>query len=496
MKSSFKPVFILFLFILGTAIAGCSGGGGGGSVSSSYVSSGNTPSPNPTQTNTASSPSITSMNPSAVTLGASGTIQNNVTIYGKNFGTGTGSVTIDIQAKEMDEPKAAASCSVVSWKNTQITAKLPANTAAGTYNLYVTSSTGVKSAAVIMTVAASDSPLPMITSVEPSDGINANAGLPQITLNGSNFGTSNGNVFLGVDSTPTAALNGAVWSNTKIIIPSQVTQSMLNKSRAYFQVKNASGVSSNTVSLGITTTSTPVDDGDTKVYAMFTANKGGNLLASDNDATELRNALASGTANSVWNGADSTLLLTPSATKASTISKINEIAGKADGNDIFLFYYSGHGSGGSFNTISPSELSAALSRINSGTRKIVILDCCDSGMAIAGLQNVSNITILASTKTSGVEDAQEGRISTNYFSMDAHSMTHYSHDHGYLTYFLLRGFGDNGNTMGEAASGSKVMLSGIIDYASIQTKNYATYLGLSQNPSTFTNSDDFMIKGK
>ena len=239
-------------------------------------------------------------------------------------------------------------------------------------------------------------------------------------------------------------------------------------------------------------------DGTQKVYALFTGINS-TILGSENDARELENALKPGSVNTIWNNAESTLYLTAQTNKSNIQNKMTELAGKADGDDIFLFYYSGHGTRGSIKpsggNITPSELAGYLSKFSTATKKIVILDCCDSGMAINSLKQIQNITILTATKTSGIEDAQEGSLSSTYLGEDILN-NHYGHHHGYFTYFLIRGLGLSGNSMGELSNLSLITLKSLFDYASPKTKDYANYIGKSQSPSFYTNTTDYAIKGR
>lgn len=243
---------------------------------------------------------------------------------------------------------------------------------------------------------------------------------------------------------------------------------------------------------------TGTQDGVQKIYALF-AGINSTILGSENDATELRAALSSGAANTVWNNSESILFLTSQTTKSNITAKISEFSGKADGDDIFLFYYSGHGSGGNIKpsggNISASELSGYLSKFPSQTKKIVILDCCDSGLVINSLKNISNITILAATKSSGIEDAQEGSLSSSYLGSDV-TQYHYGHHHGYFTYFLIRGLGRDGSLLGEVPNSGTITVQSLFNYASSKMKDYSNYLGIPQNPTLYTNTADFIIKGR
>ncbi len=87
------------------------------------------------------------------------------------------------------------------------------------------------------------------------------------------------------------------------------------------------------------------------------------------------------------------------AKKSAILDGIDEIFGKADEDDVTLFYYSGHGQGenGTSNgaligsdgeTITPSELRRKLDQYKG--KKVIILDSCHSGAMIGRNQNGLN----------------------------------------------------------------------------------------------------------
>lgn len=177
-------------------------------------------------------------------------------------------------------------------------------------------------------------------------------------------------------------------------------------------------------------------------YGVFVGAQTGGLSAPEQDQRDLANALAPGSGNGLWMGSQRILLLTSTknATKASILSTLSELSKKATENDLILFSYSGHGSGGNLNLggsyLSANELAAALNRFYSYTKKVVILDCCDSGKALDSLLRVPNISIMTATAYNTVEDAQEGYVSgTSEYKMQ-----------GYFSGWLLQCLGANGDT--------------------------------------------------
>ena len=168
--------------------------------------------------NTAS-PSLTSINP---TSGVPGT---QVTLTGTGFGAvrGTGSVWLG--------NKLAGS--IVSWSNTQIVATVATNVASGSASVQ---QAGTWSNSIAFTITT-----PTISSISPST---ARAG-DQITINGTNFGATqgSGSVWLG------SKLAGSIvsWSNTQIV--ATVASGSVSGSAQVQQ----SGVWGNTVALTVIT---------------------------------------------------------------------------------------------------------------------------------------------------------------------------------------------------------------------------------------------------
>jgi YD repeat-containing protein len=136
-----------------------------------------------------STPSISSLSPT------SGPIGTSVTINGSSFGGTQGTSTVTFNG-------VAATPS--SWKTTKIVAPVPVGATTGPV---VVTAGGIASNGVTFTVLA-----PSISSILPASG----TGGTSVTINGSNFGTSQGTstlTFNGVPATPSS------WSSTKIVAP-------------------------------------------------------------------------------------------------------------------------------------------------------------------------------------------------------------------------------------------------------------------------------------
>src|ERR1039458_6069940 len=164
-----------------------------------------------------STPAISSLSPTMGAVGAA------VTITGSNFGSSQGTSTVQFNGTP---------ASVSSWSNTSISTTVPSGATTGNVVVTVnsTSSNGVSFTVV---------PAPSITSLSTTSG---GVGTP-VTINGSNFGSSQG--------TGTVMFNGTTasvtsWSATTIAttVPSGATTGNV--------VVFASGVNSNGVNFTVT----------------------------------------------------------------------------------------------------------------------------------------------------------------------------------------------------------------------------------------------------
>ena len=116
----------------------------------------------------ASRPIISRLDPN------SGLVDANLTIEGSNFGSSSGTVTFN-----------GTTASTTSWASDEIQTKVPSGATTGP--VVVRTSGGKASAGVTFTVTL---PAPVISRLDPNSGlVNAN-----VTIEGSNFGTSSGTV--------------------------------------------------------------------------------------------------------------------------------------------------------------------------------------------------------------------------------------------------------------------------------------------------------------
>ena len=194
------------------------------------------------------------------------------------------------------------------------------------------------------------------------------------------------------------------------------------------------------------------------------------------------------------------------ATKESILRKIDELKNKISVNDVFVFYYAGHGSmvDGNFYLVSSgasrlydnskigeygidaSSLQQAMLEIKA-LKQLIVMDACQSGgsvevlaqrgapeeKAIAQLSRSSGIHVMAA--------AGSEQYATEFESLG----------HGLFTYALLKGL--SGDADGSPKDG-KVTIYELKSYLDDQVPELSIlYKGTPQYPHTFSRGQDFPI---
>jgi len=169
------------------------------------------------------------------------------------------------------------------------------------------------------------------------------------------------------------------------------------------------------------------------------------------------------------------LLLDSAATKSAIINAFNMIGFIIDSDDVFFFYYSGHGEKGSFNNvifpydsissssneISDIELDSYLDGLNSAEQYIII-DSCGSGGMIEEAQAPNRYFMTASDK---IEDSWE----TSGLK------------HGVFTFYFLRSFSLATDSNGDGIRSMEEQFT----YTYARTVSYSTNLGTVQHPQQY-----------
>jgi chitodextrinase len=168
--------------------------------------------------NSATNPTITSVNPT------SGLVGTSVTITGTNFGAAQGSSTLTFNGK---------TATPTSWSATSIVAPVPAGATTGSVVVTVG---GVSSNGMNFTVTV---PPPNITNLNPTSGLVGTS----VTITGANFGAAQG--------TSTVKFNGTLgsptsWNASSIVVPVPVGATTGNV------VVSIGGISSNGVNFTVT----------------------------------------------------------------------------------------------------------------------------------------------------------------------------------------------------------------------------------------------------
>lgn len=170
------------------------------------------------------------------------------------------------------------------------------------------------------------------------------------------------------------------------------------------------------------------------------------------------------------------LLLDSAATKDAITTAFNMISFIIDSNDVFFFYYSGHGVKGSFNNeiypydsisnsnnmISDVELNTYLGWLNS-EEQYIIIDSCGSGGMIEEAQAVNRYFMTSSSK---VEDSWETSAL----------------NHGVFTYYFLRSSSLATDSNGDGIRSMEEQFA----YIYARTVSYSTNnLGKVQHPQLY-----------
>jgi hypothetical protein len=259
-------------------------------------------------------PAITSISPT------SGPIGTNVIITGTNFGPTVGTIQSFVT---FNGTQTRAS----NWTNTSITAPVP--TGATTGNVVVNVG-GVPSSGIVFTVTAP----PTITSLSPNFGPVGTS----VTINGANFGSSQGTSIVTFNGTPATTFTS--WSPTSIVVavPSGATPGNV--------VVTESGVQSNGINFTVTTSSgnvalvqhRSVDAGSTtSAFLAFSSN----------------NAAGNWIAVAIRSGNTTSEVFTITDTNGNTYKQAYQFA-TTPSPSVFALYYAENIKGGG-NTVSVSD---------------------------------------------------------------------------------------------------------------------------------------------
>ncbi|AZQ64001.1 CHAT domain-containing protein [Flammeovirga pectinis] len=225
------------------------------------------------------------------------------------------------------------------------------------------------------------------------------------------------------------------------------------------------------------------------------------------DATSFSQAIVSSSSKIFKNTYHKTILNTE-ATRSNIINAFDEIKSKATPNDLFIFYFAGHGAiinSSDFHLIltdvtqiygnenitskalTAKELQKKCAEIQA-QKQLVILDACHSGEAVnsfksRGFAEEKAITQLArSTGATLIASTTSTQFASEFSSLG----------HGIFTYALLEGLNGNADTVSKDGKVTvKELESYLNDILPLLTEKYR---GKHQYPTSWSYGQDFPIK--
>ena len=242
------------------------------------------------------------------------------------------------------------------------------------------------------------------------------------------------------------------------------------------------------------------------------------LNYSVNDAYAFNNAIAPGGSNNIWNDAEITILTDSDATRANIISSIDRIGSSIEDGDIFVMFYSGHGSettSGSEQYICPSDaisknagtmistaqLNSLLSEYPENSTKILIFDSCFSGGFAKNVADsedsgirakfvpLEDNPVISKSSSKGFGSNVSSLISISASDEDETSWESSAIEHGYFTYSLIAVLGQTGSIKGTGFAGDTISAEEVFKAA-------AAGIGTTkQHPQFKRNGADQLVKG-
>lgn len=258
-----------------------------------------------------------------------------------------------------------------------------------------------------------------------------------------------------------------------------------------------------------------------KIYALFIGvgnySNFPKLSYSVSDANSMATALGNSGINNLWYQAETYILTDTNATKANIINTLDNIASKMGPNDMFVMFYSGHGtnSEGS-NTPSPSaeayivpvdgandystmlssgELRTELLKMPESSFKTIIFDSCFSGGFIGKDSNKTPKFVLIPKNgnikgNGGFKAIGQDLPNVNFLSSSSYNQISFeipTYSHGEMTYYLLLGLGSTGDQFGNI-----VPMGGAVGVRDLYRYLLAT---VKDQTAQFQGADNHMLKG-
>jgi hypothetical protein len=244
-----------------------------------------------------------------------------------------------------------------------------------------------------------------------------------------------------------------------------------------------------------TTTSTPSSSGDgtTKVWALIVGvadyNHINALKYTDDDAYRVANFLQRQEGGAIPDE-QLTILIDESATKNKIINQAKSLFSQADGDDVILFYFSGHGTNGAFlprdfdgynNKLPHSEIRNIFNK-SKAKHKICIADACHSGSLDKTAKDMATVV---NTYYDAWNSSTGGTALMMSSKAEETSIEFRGLRQGVFSYFLIKGLKGEANSNGDKI----VTITELYNYID---KSVRAYTGNKQNPVINGNYDKNM----
>lgn len=333
--------------------------------------------------------------------------------------------------------------------------------------------------------------------VKATDG---GAGIKEINL------LCNGKLVVTDDSLPHTKLNETISKTYEVqLLPGS------NKIEVFavnYQLRNSS-------KLGVKIDIEGEVQANAKLFALVIGineyqNPKNNLNYAYSDALSVKDKLNK-VSSSIFSSVEITTLLNNNATKVNIEQAFNDIAKKASPNDVFIFYFAGHGvliqeSDHSEYYLAPADLvqlydteehlnetafstsnfKKALSKVKA-QKQLVLLDACHSGGAVDKFKTrgtAQEKSIFQLARSSGIvliAASESKQFATEFEKLG----------HGVFTYTLLQALSDNA---GDISKDKKITVSELKAYMEDQVPEISAKYGLQrQYPTGFSSGQDFPI---
>lgn len=232
-----------------------------------------------------------------------------------------------------------------------------------------------------------------------------------------------------------------------------------------------------------------------------------NLKFAEQDAKAFADFLSTPNAGSVPKE-NMALLLNTNATRKNVIRELNQLVSRSEPNDLFIFYFSGHGKNDvlenvgyllTYDTESENEAGTAISMSEINERiqrskakmKVSYIDACHAGLfksVNTKGNNVDNTEILNAYLTS-LNNASEGHVAFLASSARQQSLEDEKLGHGVFTYYLLKGLKGEADNIEKGSAGYQNKIVTVAELQTYVTESIGKATGFKQKPTIDGNFD-------